>query len=419
MRPASRQAVTSRHARRFGFSIRSLIWTVYIPSFLLSFGQGILIPVLPIFARDEFLATDLMVGLAVGARNIGTLSCDVPAGILVSRFGMWRTMMIGIALFIVASLAAATSQNVSMLLVARLAAGASFAFWMISRHAYIAGAVPVQHRGKALSMYGGMSRIAAIAGPLVGGVLAEYVDLRAPFYAQAAVATLTGAIVLVTMIRSGGDQPAATPHQSVVSSLGTTIWAHRSDFATAGSVAVVLQFIRAAREFLIPVWADDLGLQNDQIGYVTSVSYAVDSTMFPIVGWIMDRYGRKHVGVPSLLVMGAGLSLLPLATGQPLLMTAAILAGLGNGLSSGFVLTLGSDLAPLDDPGEFLGVWRFVSDVGGALGPPFIGGVAQILALSSATWFTGGFALVGAAALALLVPETASDRVRQQRRRDR
>ncbi len=395
---------------RTRFSIVPLIPTVYAPAFLLSIGQGVLIPVLPIFAKDEFLATEALIGLAVGAKHLGTLAFDVPAGILVSRFGMWRTMLVGILLFAVAAVAAANSPNFSMLFVARFAAGASFAFWMISRHAYIAGAVPTRHRGKALSLYGGMSRIAAIIGPLLGGVLAEYVNIRAPFYVQAAIALLTGILVLYTMIRTGGDTVNPQGHRNVLASVGTTLSAHRHDFMTAGLVAVILQFIRAAREFLIPVWGDEMGLKTDQIGYVASVSYAVDSTMFPIVGWTMDRFGRKYVGVPALLIMGLGLSLLPFADGMTMLMAAAVLAGLGNGLSSGFVLTLGSDLAPLNDPGEFLGVWRFISDVGGATGPPLIGGIAQIMALSSATWFTGGVAGIGAIALVTLVKETVTRR---------
>ena len=399
-----------RRGLRSRFSIVSLIPTVYAPAFLLAVGQGVLIPVLPVFAKGEFLATEVLIGLAVGAKHLGTLAFDVPAGILVSRFGMWRTMLVGILLFGLAAIAAANSPNFSTLFVARFVAGASFAFWMISRHAFIAGAVPTRHRGKALSLYGGVGRVATIIGPILGGVLAEYVNIRAPFYLQAVIALLTGIFVIYAMKRTGGDNVDPQGHNSIFASIGTTLIAHRRDFMTAGLVAVILQFIRAAREFLIPVWGDEIGLKTDQIGYVASVSYAVDSTMFPIVGWTMDRFGRKYVGVPALMIMGLGLSLLPLADGVTMLMIAGVLAGLGNGLSSGFVLTLGSDLAPVKDPGEFLGVWRFISDVGGAAGPPLIGGIAQIMALASATWFTGGVAGLGSIALAVLVKETVKRR---------
>ena len=410
MADSSREPKLMRSVRRNRFSIVSLIPTVYAPAFLLAVGQGVLIPVLPVFAKDEFLATEVFIGLAVGAKHLGTLAFDVPAGILVSRFGMWRTMLVGIGLFAVAAVAAANSPNFTFLFVARFAAGASFAFWMISRHAFIAGAVPTRHRGKALSLYGGVGRVAAIIGPILGGVLAEYVNIRAPFYVQAVIAILTGIFVLYAMKKTGGDKVDPQGHRNVVASVGSTLSAHRHDFMTAGLVAVILQFIRAAREFLIPVWGDEMGLRTDQIGYVASVSYAVDSTMFPIVGWTMDRFGRKYVGVPALVVMGIGLSLLPFADGMTMLMIAGIVTGLGNGLSSGFVLTLGSDLAPLNDPGEFLGVWRFISDVGGAVGPPLIGGIAQIMALATATWFTGGIAGLGALALVTLVKETVARR---------
>ena len=417
MAETSTEPIKERSIRRNRFSIVSLIPTVYAPAFLLAVGQGVLIPVLPVFAKDEFLATEALIGLAVGAKHLGTLAFDVPAGILVSRFGMWRTMLVGILLFAVAAVAAANSPNFGLLFISRFAAGASFAFWMISRHAFIAGAVPTRHRGKALSLYGGVGRIAAIIGPILGGVMAEYVDIRAPFYVQAAIAVMTGIFVLYAMKRSGGDNIDPQGHRNVVASIGSTLVLHRKDFMTAGLVAVILQFIRAAREFLIPVWGDEMGLKTDQIGYVASVSYAVDSTMFPIVGWTMDRFGRKYVGVPALIIMGLGLSLLPFADGITMLMVAGVLAGLGNGLSSGFVLTLGSDLAPLNDPGEFLGVWRFISDVGGAVGPPLIGGIAQIMALASATWFTGGVAGVGAIALITLVNETVARRRLRRRRR--
>ena len=47
------------------FQIRSLLWSVYAPSFLLTFGQGILIPILPIYARDVFGSSDVLIALMI------------------------------------------------------------------------------------------------------------------------------------------------------------------------------------------------------------------------------------------------------------------------------------------------------------------------------------------------------------------
>ena len=43
---------------------------------------------LPIFARDTFQSGDLLVGFAIAARHFGTMGFDVPAGILINRFGL-------------------------------------------------------------------------------------------------------------------------------------------------------------------------------------------------------------------------------------------------------------------------------------------------------------------------------------------
>ena len=385
------------------FRIRSLVWSVYAPSFLLSLGQGILIPVLPLFARDELGSTDLMIGLAVAARHIGAMGFDVPAGIFVSRFGMKRTMILGVALFGVAAVWAGLSPNLATLFTARLAAGAAFAFWSISRHSYIAVTVPVASRGRALSLFGGLSRVATVMGPLLGGLLAEFVDIRAPFFAQAIVAAMTLSLVLFTVPRHA--LPPVTKH-NILPTLARTVSVHRMDFATAGVAAIMLQFLRASREFIIPLAGDDIGLSESQIGYVTTVSFAVDSSLFLPVGVIMDKWGRKFTGVPSFLALGGSLALVPLADGLGGLMLVGALAGLGNGLSTAFVLTLGTDLAPRENTGEFLGVWRLISDSGGAAGPLAIGAVAQAATLGTASVVAGGVGGLGAIVLILFVKET-------------
>jgi MFS family permease len=61
---------------------------------------------------------------------------------------------------------------------------------------------------------------------------------------------------------------------------------------------------------------------------------------------------------------------------------AAVL-GVGNGLSSGILLTLGADVAPQDDPAAFLGSWRTLTDAGGAIAPLLVSAVAAVVSSRS------------------------------------
>ena len=386
-------------------TVRSLIWSVYAPSFLLSIGQGILIPVLPGFAKEEMAASIGLIGLVVAARYIGTMIFDVPAGILVGRIGLRKTMTTGVLLFGIAAIWAGMSPNFSSLMAARLLAGASYALWSISRHSYIAAVVPMDVRGRALALFGGLSRIATILGPLIGGILAEFVGIRVPFFAQATVAIFTLLMILVTAKNMVEPQQTGM-RRNVFKELGSVISTHRSDFATAGVAAIALQFLRSGREFLIPVWGEEIGLGKDQIGYIATISFAVDSMMFPLVGYSMDRWGRKSTGIPAFLVLGIAIALIPQTGTFGALLAVGLLAGLGNGLSSGFVLITGTDLSPKNNPGGFLGVWRFISDTGGASGPVAIGGLAQIVTLGVASLATAGIGAFGAFMLIFIVKET-------------
>ena len=372
---------------------------------MLSVGQGILIPVLPGYAKEEMAATVALVGVVVAARYLGTMIFDVPAGILVTRFGMRRTMISGVVLFGLAAVWAGLSPNLTSLLAARILAGISFALWSISRHSYIATTVPMDVRGRALSLFGGISRMATILGPLIGGLLAEFVGIRVPFYAQGGVALLTLVMIIATT-RNMVEPAQSGARHNVFRELGGVVTRHRRNFATAGVAAIMLQFVRAGREFLIPVWGGEIGLGKDLIGYIATASFAIDSMLFPFVGYSMDRWGRKSTGIPAFIVLALALVLIPTTGSFGGLLAVGLIAGLGNGLSSGFVLIMGTDLAPRDNPGEFLGVWRLISDTGGAGGPIVIGGIAQVVTLGVASVATAGVGVFGALMLIFIVRET-------------
>ncbi len=374
-------------------------------------GQGVLIPVLPIFARDTFQSGDLLVGFAIAARHFGTMGFDVPAGILINRFGLNRIMITGVILFGISAIIAGFSGSFSILLFSRLLAGVSFALWSISRHAYIASVVPNESRGKALSLFGGLGRIATIIGPLLGGILAEFVSIRSPFFLQGGIAFVTLILILRTSVNYEISQRKT--NDGYIGDFKNTFMDHKNAYLTAGIAAIALQFLRASREIVIPLWGDNIGLRKDEIGYITTLSFAVDSLMFPIAGFIMDKFGRRYTGIPAFIILGFSLVLIGTVNSPILFLTSystlilsAVLSGVGNGISSGLVLTIGSDLSPPDNRGGFLGIWRFISDGGGAAGPTVMGIIANSYSLATASFSSGLIAIAGIIFMRFFVKET-------------
>ena len=72
-----------------------LLWSVYIPALLLSFGTGMLVPVLPLYVRS-FETSYALVGLVLAAQGIGTLVGDVPSGVILGKLGHKWAMVVGV-----------------------------------------------------------------------------------------------------------------------------------------------------------------------------------------------------------------------------------------------------------------------------------------------------------------------------------
>ena len=82
----------------------------------------------------------------------------------------------------------------------------------------------------------------------------------------------------------------------------------------------------------------------------------------------------------------------------------AVVIGLGNGLGSGIVNTLGADAAPVLGRPTFLGVWRELSDGGSAIGPVILSVVTGVAGLASGIVVSGVVGLAAAATLWRFAP---------------
>ena len=72
-----------------------LILPVFIPTFLLRLGSGLLLPILPLYAKSFDISYGL-VGLVLAAEGIGHLVGDLPAAIVLNRIGRKAAMLLGV-----------------------------------------------------------------------------------------------------------------------------------------------------------------------------------------------------------------------------------------------------------------------------------------------------------------------------------
>lgn len=383
------------------------IFPLYVPAFLTALAMGIAGPTLPLFLR-ELDAPYAAVGIVLAGRPFGMLLTDIPGSMVLRAFGQRRTMLFGLAASLVAYLAMARATAVWETLLYQTIIGIGFALFAVSRHAYIAANISVHTRGRAVALYGGVNRIGVFAGPAIGGFVAAAYNLRVPFLLMGLV---TGLALLTIWKWVPSDKPmplhADAQLNDYLRQLATTFRAEYYVLGTAGLGQLMAQAVRATRRAVIPLYASDvLGLDVASVGLLDSIGSAIDMTMFYPTGIIMDKYGRKFAIVPSFFLQGLGIALIPFTASFASLATVAGLIGLGNGLSSGTMMTLGADLAPQEGRSEFLGLWRLIGDAGFVVGPLLVGVVAGWFALPTAALVMSSTGFFASGIFARFVPET-------------
>ncbi|MEU4543282.1 MFS transporter [Nonomuraea dietziae] len=167
-------------------------------------------------------------------------------GVIGDRTGRKRMLFIGMALFGLASLASAYSQDPMQLIMARAAMGIGGAAIMPATLAIISNVFPPHERGKAIGVWAGGVGLAVAIGPITGGLLIEH-------FWWGSVFLINVPIVLISMFLIGTVVPESRdPKPSRLDPVGVIL-------SIIGLVAVVYGIIRggelatfASAEVLVP-----------------------------------------------------------------------------------------------------------------------------------------------------------------------
>jgi EmrB/QacA subfamily drug resistance transporter len=124
------------------------------------------------------------------------------------RFGRRKLFVIGLALFVAASAACALSTDVGFLIAARAVQGAGAAIIAPVSLALLTAAFPAERRGQALGVYGGITGLAVVGGPVIGGAVTEGLAWQWIFWLNVPIGLAAIPLVLARMGESRGTKAA-------------------------------------------------------------------------------------------------------------------------------------------------------------------------------------------------------------------
>ncbi len=398
------------------------LWTFAITSvalFMTTLDNLVVTTALPVIRKD--LDSSLS-GLewTVNAYTLTFAVLLISGAALGDRFGRRRMFTIGLAIFTLASAAAALAPSIDYLIAARALQGLGGAIVTPLTLTILSAAVPAEKRGLALGAWGGISGLAVAIGPLVGGAVVQGISWQWIFWLNVPIGLALIPLAALRLRESRGPNDAIDLPGVGLASAGLfgIVWGLvRGNSVGWGSTEIVFAFLAGsvvlalfvlwelrAREPMLPLrffrnrtftaanaasflmffgmfgsifllaqfFQTVQGYSPLQAGLRVLPWTAMPIFIAPIAGALSDRIGGRPLMVTGLAMQAAGLAWIAFVSTPTVayneLVTPFVLSGIGMALYFAPVANVVlSSVKPVEE-GQASGANNAIRELGGVFG---------------------------------------------------
>jgi EmrB/QacA subfamily drug resistance transporter len=356
----------------------------------------------------------------VNAYSLSFAVLLITASALGDRLGRRRLFAVGLGLFVASSAACALAPNIGLLIAARAVQGVGAALVAPLSLSLLTVAIPAERRGKALGIYSGLTGLAVLGGPVIGGAITQGLAWQWIFWLNVPIGLAAIPLVLTRIEESRGPRTRLDGRGLGLITAATfgIVWGlmrgNRIGWGsfevvaalTAGvllAIAFVVAELRIrqpmlpmrlfksrsfsagnATNFLLACSLFSAVFFMAQFQQVTLHQGALESglrllpwtaTLFivaPIAGAMVDRIGERPLVVTGLTLQAAGMAWIALIarTGLPYWEMVAPLMIAGAGISMAIPSSQNAVVSAvgLADIGQASGTFSMMRQLGGVFG---------------------------------------------------
>ncbi len=387
--------------------------SVFLTIFLDLVGFGMLIPILPLIARD-FGATDAQATALASVYSIGTLLAVGMLGRWSDLFGRKKILVGTIAISLVAQLLTGFAPSYSLLVVARFIAGLASGNISVAQAA-ISDITSAKQRGKSMALIGIAFGLGFALGPAIGAFVSMFSQGHS-LLAMSIVAAVLNLINLLFVVSRLPETHVRFAKGEVLELVrkvrgelqSSHIGAWWSDAKRLLSdrgftVVLLLQFLQV---FGFVGVESVLALSlSDAYHLVTSheqsIAFMYIGIMLLFINGgvtrpLIGRIGETRILNLGQLLLGVAMLLLPaFAPSKPMLWTSLTLVAAGSAFANPALSSLSSRLAPDGLQGFALGFSQTLASLARIVGPVTFGLLYEKLEGPRSLYLTAGIMLVG------------------------
>jgi DHA1 family tetracycline resistance protein-like MFS transporter len=364
---------------------------IFLTIFVNLVGFGIIIPLLPFYART-FGASPIAIGLLFASFSLAQLLASPLLGDLSDRWGRRPVLILSLIGTAVSFAMLAVAQSLAMLFAARIVDGLSGGNITTAR-AYIADITTEENRAKAYGILGAGFGLGFIVGPALGAVLSQ-VSYTAPIWA-AVIITLVATVLAWWWLPETVHRAHAGsgPFWRALRHLG-----HRQGLRRLLAIDFIYWMSFAVYQTTFALFgARRFGFDATHTGYLFSAFGAVGVVVQGgLVGPVVRTLGTRRTLVIGLVCTAAGWGGSAFTYSIPIFVLLLVPAAIGIGLSNATLIALVSNAADRGEQGRIQGAAGALESLGRTLGP--IWGNTLLQKVGEGTAYGAAAALLLAAA---------------------
>lgn len=378
---------------------------------ILQIGFGFVTPVFPVYITELGMG-GIELGVLAASFALSRILLAGPLGRLSDNVGRKKILVYSLLGFAISNLIYAAAQDAWVMIAARAMEGAVSAGFFPAANAFVSDVTTPKNRGTAMGYLSTGNMVGFVVGPVVGGVLAEYLGIRLPFIVAAGATLLTMGLLTILVQEperkklAGMIMPPKVPVREVLSraysaygALGVAMFANM--FAI-GVLEVAFMLDAVVRYGIGPI----------EIGWffgVIGICMIIGNIGF---GKLSDISGRKWLIVVGAMIGTLSMLMFAVANNVYTFYIAGAVLAMGMSMRGPAIQAMIADLTDPSQYGSIMGLFGAISNSAYVVSPTMSGYLFDLEGSAiSSLLIAGGASFLGGLIAGVALPAEIQKRV--------